>query len=732
MKKLYFKKTFAIPTSSKWLFFAVLLISAIYTGYSQVQVGFQPRTSSATPATTIYNIKGDFTMMGNTNLTLVNYNDTDHNANDMKYVDIDNDLFGRTTWNSSSATLTFSNENGADSECSKIIYAGIYWTGRAFDDGQENNDDGDNDPNTFTVVKGGVSRSFDKRRISLKGPLSNTYTDFTANDSDIFYPSNQFGNMFSAYVEVTDYVRNNRLGEYFVADLALREGASIDGTGYYGGWGMVIVYENSKMKYRNITVFDGHAYVPISTNFYDIDISGFNAVQNGNVNIKLGLMAGEGDNFYGGDYFQIRERNSTIFRTLSHSGNSPTNFFNSSIATGLNSRNPNLVNNTGLDIAMFQLDNTGNAIIDNNQTSTTLRYGTAQDTYIIFNVTFSVDAYIPEPVGVLTTASGGGTPLKPGESDNFKLEIRNQGTEDINNMIVTIPLPEYLNAGSTLNINTFLDPSVTAGAPIINPPNATYPFGFVTWDLGTLPLPSNPNTLLASISFTLTVTTSCSILNAGPVQKDIKLSGFFSGKGAVSGQEFTDIPFISGYENAAPCIGEPITDPITVGIDYIDYVDAPPTASKPNPITVQCPANIPVPDVEVVIDEADNSGTPVVTFISDVSDGNSNPETIIRTYRVTDDCNNFIDVTQTITVTNSGNPVVPTLADVIGECSATAPVPTTTGGCGGTITGTTTNPLTYNAQGTYTINWTFDDGNGNSIIVPQTVIVDDVTNPVAP
>ncbi|WP_445738748.1 HYR-like domain-containing protein, partial [Mariniflexile sp.] len=32
--------------------------------------------------------------------------------------------------------------------------------------------------------------------------------------------------------------------------------------------------------------------------------------------------------------------------------------------------------------------------------------------------------------------------------------------------------------------------------------------------------------------------------------------------------------------------------------------------------------------------------------------------------------------------------------------------------------------------GTYTINWTFDDGNGNSIIVPQTVIVKDVTAPV--
>ncbi|MCL6296752.1 hypothetical protein, partial [Jejuia spongiicola] len=30
------------------------------------------------------------------------------------------------------------------------------------------------------------------------------------------------------------------------------------------------------------------------------------------------------------------------------------------------------------------------------------------------------------------------------------------------------------------------------------------------------------------------------------------------------------------------------------------------------------------------------------------------------------------------------------------------------------------------------INWTFDDGNGNSIVVPQNVIVDDTTDPTAP
>ncbi len=76
-------------------------------------------------------------------------------------------------------------------------------------------------------------------------------------------------------------------------------------------------------------------------------------------------------------------------------------------------------------------------------------------------------------------------------------------------------------------------------------------------------------------------------------------------------------------------------------------------------------------------------------------------------------------------------PVIPILADVIGECSATAVAPTTTDACAGSITGTTTDDLTYLTQGTYVITWNFDDGAGNSIDVAQNVIVDDVTAPSA-
>ena len=73
--------------------------------------------------------------------------------------------------------------------------------------------------------------------------------------------------------------------------------------------------------------------------------------------------------------------------------------------------------------------------------------------------------------------------------------------------------------------------------------------------------------------------------------------------------------------------------------------------------------------------------------------------------------------------TTSGLPII------TGECSASVTAPIATDNCAGPITGTTADPTTYNAQGTYTVHWTYNDGNGNSSTQNQTVIVKDTTSP---
>ena len=423
-----------------------------------------------------------------------------------------------------------------------------------------------------------VTKQFDKRVISLKGPASSTYTQFTAAAGDIYYPSGTEDDIYSAYREITDYVKLNGIGEYFAADMALLEGDS-GGTGYSGGWGIIVVYENFKMKYRDITIFDGYAYVRSSnTSGYTLPVSGFNTVQTGTVGVKMGMMASEGDVDFTGDYFQIQRNSDGNFINLNHSGNSSTNFFNSSINSG-GARNPNLQNNTGIDICMFNVPNAGNAVIGNNQTSTTFKYGTNGDTYSIFAIALAVDAYIPVSEAMLTAttinnanATRPFTSL-PGQEIGCLVNVKNLGTEAINNYKLIIPIP----------YNASYVPGSAAGSILFTPnptPNNIFfdanlgSNGSIVWDFGTLPLPAVSTTTLARLTFKLKATDDCSILKNTSCGNKIVVNGYTSGVGAITGITFDNSNMIEGYEENGPCVGQPMPQTLTVNINGSSFVGA--------------------------------------------------------------------------------------------------------------------------------------------------------------
>jgi hypothetical protein len=680
------------------LFAAVFTFSGLSSSHAQVLVDFEQRTVPPN-----LKLKGDFAMVGNTNLTLVTYGDEVNNSVNMRYVDIDNDL---STFNSSSATLEFSTENGADPGCSNVFWAGLYWTGRA--------SNAETSPDVFTVTKsmptssttsinqnttliheqtipnsqytmvvnragstndfypvytfydnintydfhftnntgsnrvqvsvngGGltnvpvtytsssntgtatlnpayimadgaadlrllvlrrdsrtdrsvtqtrtnaqadvnlvgtvpvyqnVTKTFDKRKLKLKGPGAGSYTELTAGTNDIYYPQTSDGFMYSGFHDVTDYVRQFGPGEYTVADIALVEGNG-GGTGYYGGWGIVVVYENFLMNWRDITVFDGHSYVAggITADF-EIPVAGFQTAPAGDIDLKLGMMAGEGDRGIPGDFFEIRNAADTDWIRLSHGGNTENNYFNSSIFTGGNPRNPTLLNNTGMDVSVQLIDNPGNAVIANNQTSTTFRYGTTQDTYIIFSLVMSVNSYVPEVEGLVSVININGssvlpTPLsaEPGQEIEFEVEIRNLGTEPVDNFTIALPIP-YTSAfvpGSE-NVTVFFSPDPTPNNLYFDP-NAG-PTGSIIYEMGTLPLPADPTELLASFRFTLRATDNCAILSEPSCTNEIPVTGTISGNGAITGFSVLNAKLITGYQVDGGCIGEPITDPIITLID---------------------------------------------------------------------------------------------------------------------------------------------------------------------
>ncbi|MBX7242012.1 MAG: HYR domain-containing protein [Bacteroidia bacterium] len=100
-------------------------------------------------------------------------------------------------------------------------------------------------------------------------------------------------------------------------------------------------------------------------------------------------------------------------------------------------------------------------------------------------------------------------------------------------------------------------------------------------------------------------------------------------------------------------------------------------------------------------------------------------------YTATDINNNTSSCSFTVNVVdNSGpQPVMATLPVMTDQCSITLSPPTAVDNCSGTITATTTQPLTYTAEGNYVVTWTYTDALGNTTTQQQSVIINDLTDP---
>ena len=133
-----------------------------------------------------------------------------------------------------------------------------------------------------------------------------------------------------------------------------------------------------------------------------------------------------------------------------------------------------------------------------------------------------------------------------------------------------------------------------------------------------------------------------------------------------------------------------------------------------------CGANVPF-----VVTYNDNCGGATVQFQSHQSGSFFPVGTTLVTVIVQDLAGNTNTCSFNVTVTDNQAPTpnVASLPTIIGTCTATASAPTATDNCDGTITGTTTDPTTYNSPGTYTITWKYTDLELNSITQTQLVIV---------
>jgi hypothetical protein len=191
-------------------------------------------------------------------------------------------------------------------------------------------------------------------------------------------------------------------------------------------------------------------------------------------------------------------------------------------------------------------------------------------------------------------------------------------------------------------------------------------------------------------------------------------------------------PFSYGSNNC------PLILPFTLSRGNLeDLVIASDTVAKSNPLLLNCPSNIVVSCGQpVVYGPVTYGACGQVDITFNPAAGSSLPVGVTPvTVTLADHDGNSTNCSFTVTVLDTSSPTVPTLPVLTGQCSVTVPTPTATNTCGittKTATGTTSDPLLYTTQGTNTVHWSFNDGNGNVSTGNQTVIVKDTIPPVTP
>ncbi|WP_233884933.1 T9SS type B sorting domain-containing protein [Tenacibaculum piscium] len=343
------------------------------------------------------------------------YNLDDNNENYLYYIDIDKFVDENRdgyddTFSSSSATLNLPT-------CSRVVYAGLYWAG----------------------VYTGISEDYKKMKFKL--PSSSNYENITAdpnNNREVLSSTTQ---SYTCFKDITALVQaeSNPNGVYTAANILATEGKAA-GTGSAAGWTMIVVYENESETRKNISIFDG--YADVTDTEVELSYSGFKTIPTGNVKAEQIIGALEGDNGRKGDLYEFKDKNG-VYNPLFNNLNPANNFFNNTITiydNYLTGKNPDSKNTIGFDVDQIKIKNSGNSVIDNNQTSADVKFTSRGDFYYPFLSAMSIEVIEPEIKLVKTAVDATNTPITSevalGGEVYYNITFQNIGTDNAKNTVI--------------------------------------------------------------------------------------------------------------------------------------------------------------------------------------------------------------------------------------------------------------------------------------------------------
>ncbi len=399
------------------------------------------QTTTGKPYTLVYSssLKGGHTAFGNTSMAIYKSDNVTidvakmdsfkvistgqtspytNNSSNMKFVDVDGDA---TTTNSSTADLIL------PAGTNTIKFARLYWGSRV-----SVGMSGANNVNLRKVkIRKGTSGAYD----SVLAPITQV-DKLRAENTDSAY---------RCYADITSFIQTNGAGTYSVANIVGQTlNASSSTQGFFAGWTIVVVYENTALPYSSVRVYDGFQDVGgTNGNTFSSTLTGFNTPSTplDSADAYMTVMAWEGDALpISGvaDYLLVNGD------SVKNSKNPGNNFWNSTITKNgsfVSTRNPYYKTNMGIDLDEV---NVGVGYgITSNATSVDIKFGTSGDHYFPTVFAFTMKTKDPN-VTLAKNVSDGTYPyhvLQTNEILTYTLIGSNVGAGPANNcgIVDTIP-----------------------------------------------------------------------------------------------------------------------------------------------------------------------------------------------------------------------------------------------------------------------------------------------------
>ncbi|MFF8956571.1 DUF3344 domain-containing protein [Streptomyces sp. NPDC014894] len=239
---------------------------------------------------------------------------------EMYYIDQDDDP---NTYNSSRARLDLPKN-------STVTYARLYWGGN--------------------LLAGEQKPPEDNGRV-LIAEQGGRYQQVLA-DTRIAHRAAGGADAFQASADITPLVRRAGSGLYTVAQINVAMGNSAVGT--WGGWTLVVAYENSTEPLRQLSLWDGFESLGADRKSQEITLSGLRVPARAGG--RAGFVSYDGDRGEKGDAVSVRTDGGTPY-ALTDAANPATDVMNSTI-TGPGAaitRQPAHTNTLGYDSDVFDI-----------------------------------------------------------------------------------------------------------------------------------------------------------------------------------------------------------------------------------------------------------------------------------------------------------------------------------------------------------------------------------------